>query len=51
MIPFCTSGGSDVGRSGQNLAEHAGSGDWREGQRFGGNVSDEKLKTWIDGLK
>ncbi|MBR0224776.1 MAG: flavodoxin [Thermoguttaceae bacterium] len=51
MIPFCTSGGSDVGRSDKNLAEHAGSGDWRQGQRFGGNVSDEKLKTWIDGLK
>ena len=51
MIPFCTSGSSDVGRSDKNLAEHAGSGDWRQGQRFGGNVSDEKLKTWIDGLK
>ena len=51
MIPFCTSGGSDVGRSGQNLAEHAGSGDWREGQRFGGNVSESKLQSWIDGLK
>ena len=51
MIPFCTSGSSDVGRSDKNLAEHAGSGDWRKGQRFGGNVSDEKLRTWIDGLK
>ena len=51
MIPFCTSGGSDVGRSDKNLAEHAGSGDWRKGQRFGGNVSDEKLRAWIDGLK
>ena len=51
MIPFCTSGSSDVGRSDKNLAEHAGSGDWRKGQRFGGNVSDEKLRAWIDGLK
>ena len=51
MIPFCTSGGSDVGRSDKNLAERAGSGDWHKGQRFGGNVSDEKLRAWIDGLK
>jgi len=51
MIPFCTSGSSDVGRSDKNLAEHAGSGDWRKGQRFGGNVSDDKLRAWIDGLK
>ena len=51
MIPFCTSGSSDVGRSDKNLAEHAGSGDWRKGRRFGGNVAEAKLRTWIDGLK
>lgn len=51
MIPFCTSVSSGVGRSGQNLAEHAGSGDWRDGQRFDNRASDASVQTWIDGLK
>ena len=50
MIPFCTSGGSGIGRSGQNLAENAGSGNWLEGQRFSGSVSEADLQAWIDGL-
>ena len=51
MIPFCTSGGSGIGRSGQNLAEKAGSGNWLDGQRFGGSVSKAELETWISSLK
>ena len=51
MIPFCTSGSSGIGKSGKNLAEHAGSGNWLDGKRFGGNVSEADLKKWIDGLK
>ncbi len=51
VIPFCTSGGSGIGRSGQNLAENAGSGNWLEGQRFSGNVSEDDLRAWIDGLE
>ena len=51
MIPFCTSGSSGIGNSGKNLAEHAGSGNWLDGTRFAGNVSDEKITSWIDGLK
>ena len=31
MIPFCTSGSSGIGRSGRNLEEKAGSGNWLEG--------------------
>lgn len=50
MIPFCTSGGSGIGRSGKNLAENAGSGNWLDGARFGGNVSEDELKNWIEGL-
>ena len=50
LIPFCTSGGSGIGRSGQNLADNAGSGNWLNGQRFGGGVSETELQTWIDGL-
>ena len=51
VIPFCTSGGSGIGRSGENLAENAGSGNWLDGQRFGADPSEEELKSWIDGLQ
>lgn len=50
VIPFCTSSSSGIGRSGKNLADHAESGSWLEGSRFSGNVSEEELRTWIDGL-
>ena len=51
LIPFCTSGGSGIGRSGQNLADNAGSGTWLDGKRFGAGVSEDELKSWIDGLR
>ena len=51
VIPFCTSGGSDIGESVNDLAEQAGSGNWLAGQRFSGSVSDEELQSWIDGLQ
>ena len=35
MIPFCTSSSSGIGRSGQNLADNAGTGTWLDGKRFG----------------
>ena len=50
MIPFCTSGSSGIGRSGQNLAELSGSGNWLEGKRFGGGVSESDLTEWIGSL-
>ena len=51
VIPFCTSSSSSIGRSGQNLADNAGSGNWLEGRRFAGGVSEEDLQSWIEGLK
>ena len=51
VIPFCTSGGSGIGRSGPNMEALAGSGTWLDGKRFSGNVSEEDLKSWIEGLK
>ncbi len=51
VIPFCTSGGSGIGRSGPNMEALAGSGTWLEGKRFGGNVSEADLQSWIEGLK
>ena len=51
MIPFCTSGGSGIGRSGKNLEENAGSGSWLDGDRLQGGISDADLQDWIDGFK
>lgn len=51
VIPFCTSGSSGIGSSGWNLADNAGSGNWLEGRRFSGGVSEADLRAWIDGLK
>lgn len=51
MIPFCTSGGSGIGRSGSNLAENAGSGSWQSGERLQSSISDEDLADWINSYK
>ena len=51
VIPFCTSSSSGIGRSGKNLAENAGNGNWLDGKRFPGSVSENELRSWIEGLK
>lgn len=48
MIPFCTSSSSGIGRSGKNMEENAGSGNWLEGKRFAASVSDDDLRSWIE---
>ncbi|MBQ8961127.1 MAG: flavodoxin [Ruminococcus sp.] len=50
VIPFCTSGGSGIGRSGSNLASQAGNGNWLDGDRLDGGISEDELSTWISGL-
>ena len=50
VIPFCTSGSSDIGQSGTNLETLAGSGVWLEGKRFDGGVTEDELTTWIESL-
>lgn len=51
VIPFCTSGGSGIGMSGDNLKEQAGSGNWLAGDKLDSDISEEELKTWINGLE
>ena len=51
VIPFCTSASSGIGHSGPNMEALAGSGTWLQGKRFGGNVSEADLRSWIEGLK
>ena len=51
LVPFCTSGGSGIGRSGPNMEALAGSGTWLDGKRFSSGVSESELQSWIDGLQ
>lgn len=50
VIPFCTSGGSDIGRSGSNLASQAGSGNWLEGGRLDAGISESEIQDWINDM-
>ena len=51
VIPFCTSGGSGIGRSGKDLAQLAGTGTWLDGARHSGGISESELQAWVNGLK
>ena len=50
VIPFCTSGGSGIGRSGSNLASQAGSGNWLDGDRLDAGISESKIQDWINSM-
>ena len=50
VIPFCTSSSSDIGDSGQLLADMAGTGDWQDGMRFRSGVDDADVQDWVNGL-
>ena len=50
VIPFCTSSSSGLGESGALLEQAAGTGEWLEGQRFSGNVSESDVTQWLDSL-
>ncbi len=51
VIPFCTSGGSGAGRTGETLGEQAGTGTFLSSTRFSSGVSDAELQSWIDSHK
>jgi len=48
VIPFCTSGSSGAGRTGETLGEQAGTGTFLGSTRFSSGVSDAELQSWID---
>ena len=50
VIPFCTSGSSDIGESGAQLAALAGTGDWQEGQRFPSADTQQEVTDWVKSL-
>ena len=51
VIPFCTSGGSGIGRSGSNLANLAGSGDWSRGERLNSSAETNNIQRFINNNK
>ena len=51
IIPFCTSGGSGIGRSGLNLKDLAGSGNWLNGERLSGNADTNSIENFINSNK
>lgn len=50
VIPFCTSTSSDLGQSGDLLADMAGTGNWQDGERFSSGASSSKVESWVNGL-
>lgn len=50
VIPFCTSSSSDMGESGELLAETTGTGDWLEGERFRSAVDESDVADRLEGL-
>lgn len=47
VIPFCTSASSGIGDSARLLAELAGGGSWRDGERFSASASAEDVGAWV----
>lgn len=50
IVPFCTSGSSDIGSSATNLEALADGAKWLEGNRFSGSASESDVQTWAAGL-
>ena len=52
IIPFCTSGGSDIGKTCERIQSLVGENACVDtGKRLGGEISEADLKIWTDGLQ
>ena len=52
IVPFCTSGGSDIGKTCERIQSLVGEKACVDiGKRMGGDISEEDLKIWTEGLK
>ncbi len=47
VIPFCTSGSSGAGTTGETLGEQAGTGTFLPATRMEADIADDELQTWI----
>ncbi len=50
VIPFCTSGGSGLGESAENMRELAKGAEVKEGKRLSPRTSKKELSSWADGI-
>lgn len=50
VIPFCTSASSGLGDSGNLLEKMAGTGTWKEGQRFQSGADKSEVASWVKDL-
>lgn len=51
IIPFATSGGSDMGDTNKELKPSCKGSELLEGKRFPESVSESELKSWVNSLK
>lgn len=51
IIPFATSGGSDMGDTNKELKPSCEGAELLEGKRFPESVSESELKSWVNSLK
>lgn len=50
LANFCTSGGSGIGTSTENLKALSLNANWLNGKRFSGSVNMDEIQEWIDSL-
>ena len=50
IVPFATSGGSEMGKTNEKLADSCKGAKLVEGKRFKSNASVQELKTWAENL-
>ena len=51
IIPFATSGGSDIGKTNERLAPSCKGAKLMDGKVFKGNIGHRELAAWVEGLK
>lgn len=50
LVAFFSAGGSGIGNSGENMEALAKGAKVIGGRRFTSGVSEEEIRSWIDGL-
>lgn len=50
IVPFCTSGGSDMGSSATNLEQLTNGAQWLSGERLSGSDSQDEVMEWVNSL-
>ncbi len=50
IVPFCTSGGSDIGSSATSLEQLTNGAAWLDGRRLNGSDSQDTVMEWVKSL-